>query len=308
MLRRELRLHNEYLLDLDHRFRILARNIFLRCYSEGLKTDLIIKDEQDRKPIRTVFVTYLNSQISCYAGHDRFDDWYDKVFKADYHLMLQQIGHGDNLESIASYIAKSVSPQEVQQSLSARELRSTILEGTVVCRPLVVGPPSFSELLQQAMERSGSSMKFPLDYAPETLQHFLQSAVNAPALLDADNHRDDSAEGSSEMISNEGIAHYQESRFSWYHIRYCVGSWAALLLSAIALRDGDVKIPVEALTEHLWGGVEEKMRLDRPEWAFPSPFFRVLPIVAVEPHDGETVDRRSHEPQNAVQILVLPFL
>ena len=97
---------------------------------------------------------------------------------------------------------------------------------------------------------------------------------------------------------------HSPTKLNWYHLRYPVGDWVPLLLSAIALKKGIPFLAQEYLTEGLRIGSNNKTLLNRPHWQYPGASLRPYPMT-VGPKDHPEIAQMIQMEQF---VIYLPYL
>lgn len=216
-----------------------------------------------------IIVPDSSSQISQNAQWNCFDDSFEQTLPADHHTMATIIGDGvyPYYESLLRRIRQILLPGRLEDAQQFQQLENEILHDVSIQRytfsPSVDGP----QVALPMMQTDGKmiSAKFRPLKAPYivTLFRFLNDAVKTKSRsLNETRKKPSSPDGPT---------------VRWYHIRHCVGIWAPLVLSALALVNAIPLVRLDELTEDLWKSFLEKYQLRRPEWPFPEPSLKIIP-------------------------------
>ena len=282
----------------------------MRCYSEGEETVIGSHDPPAKPGARRFIVERSSAQISPHMQWNGFEDNFDCTLPIAHQYTVFLIGISGYYDSLLHRMRQVLSAWPLAEP--ERKTLEGILHDTKITRyKLTVGSDDWRERADPQYGNNVGSCCAEDIFKQRPLSQFLSealekdishsgSASGSKRIAPRDTEKGQSTEENLERkieIGQDRCGQVEERKEPrWYHVRYCVGNWAPLLLSAIGIKKCLLPMPIDDLIEDIRKG----NLLKGPQWQFPGAAIKSIET----PNDLTVLDRPSTSPI----VLSLPYL
>ena len=289
----ELPVASPYLKLLDLAFRIVSMDIPMRCYAEGDETRI-----SDEPPEAAIIVPFPSSQIPQNTQWNGFNDNFDCVLPIGHYDTVFLLGISVYYDSLLHRLIQILSASR-NDEFRERQLTSRLLKFIPIHRHELLYASKDNPILLNELYRIKLGYSCGEDCSSQrilTIIDILDEALNVDIDVQArdvqggqlyDGNTEhvrpiasstQEAMESSERRREDAKAVTKPMSVNWYHVRYCVGDWVPLLLSAIALKRCMLYVSQDSLTEELRTEYKSSHLWRRPQWQYPGALLKCLPI------------------------------